>query len=153
LRLAEEALNENSEYEIKLVAPKAEIHSFKYEHEKACADVFVTLALTEKLCGWELHKRIGKNIIPDRIADYNGTVYIEVEMGSQDKIFQKANAYRQYFREAGEPFQVWFLVKQPRLYESGLEDLRDFPANYSIELLENFNNQSSSDTSSDTQSD
>jgi hypothetical protein len=150
LRLAEEVLNEDSEFEIKLIAPKAEIHSFKYEHEKACADVFVTLALTEKLCGWELHKKICKNIIPDRTADYNGTVYIEVEMGSQNKIFQKADAYRQYFRETKQTFQVWFLVKDQWLYESGLEDLRDFPTHYSIELLDNFNNQIRSDTLSDT---
>src|SRR5687767_9099277 len=48
--------------------PKAEIHSFKYEHEKACADVFVTLTLTGKLYDWKAHKKLTKGIIPDRTA-------------------------------------------------------------------------------------
>ncbi len=133
--------------------PKSEIHTFKYEHEKACADVFVTLALSGKLYGWEQHKKIGKNIIPDRTADFNGTVYIEVEMGSQDKIRQKADAYKQYFQDTRKQFNVWFLVKQQWQYDSGLESLRDFPSHYSIELLDVFNKLDSSDTSSDTVSD
>lgn len=139
--------------ELGYLPPKSEIHSFKYEHEKACADVFVTLALSGKLCGWELHKKISKDIIPDRTADYNGTVYIEVEMGSQDKIRQKADSYKRYFQATREPFNVWFLVKEQWQYDSGLEDLRDFPSHYSIELLDEFNKIQSSDTSSDTVSD
>jgi hypothetical protein len=133
--------------------PKSEIHTFKYEHEKACGDVFVTLILTKKLYGWEMHKKIGKDIIPDRTADYDGTVYIEVEMGSQNKIRQKAESYMRYFRETREAFDVWFLVKEQWQYDSGLEDLCDFPAHYSIELLDTFNQQKFSDTSSDTVSD
>ena len=134
-------------------APKSEIHSFKYEHEKACADVFMTLVLTEKLYGWEQHKKLGRNIIPDRTADYNGTVYIEVEMGSQNKIRQKADSYERYFQTTGQEFNVWFLVKEHWQYDSGLEDLREFPSHYSIERLDNFNKKKLSDTSSDTVSD
>lgn len=118
--------------------PKSEIHRFKYEHEKACGDVFVTLALTGKLFGWEAHKKISKEIIPDRMADYGGTVYIEVEMGSQDKIREKAEAYRKYFYETKEQFQVWFLVDSDKLYQSGLEDLRNYPRQYSIQKLDEF---------------
>lgn len=125
--------------------PKAEIHRFKYGHEKACADVFVTLALTQKLYGWEAHKKISKDIIPDRTADYGGTVYIEVEMGSQDKIREKADAYKQYFNQIREPFQVWFLVNTDKLYQSGLEDLRDFPRHYSIQKLSDWHSDMLSD--------
>lgn len=132
--------------------PRAEIHTYKYEHEKACADVFVSLVLSGKLIGWEQHKKIG-GIIPDRTATLDGTVYIEVEMGSQDKIRQKAESYKKYFQETRQQFDVWFLVKDQLTYEKGLEYLRHFPSAYSIELLDVFNSQTSSDTSSDTVSD
>lgn len=149
LRLAEEVLNENSEDEIKLIPPKTEIHTFKYEHEKACGDVFVTLALTGNLYGWEAHRKISKNIIPDRAADYGGTVYIEVEMGSQNKIRQKSENYSQYFSESRKQCLVWFLVDTDKLYQSGLEDLRDFPRHYSIQKLSEFHSDMLSDTLSD----
>ena len=132
--------------------PKSEIHTFKYEHEKACADVFVTLILTGKLIGWEQHKKIG-SIIPDRTAELDGTVYIEVEMGSKSEIRQKAENYKRYYHETRERFSVWFLVKHQWQYDEGLEDLRTFPNNYSIELLDVFNADKNSDTSSDTSSD
>jgi hypothetical protein len=153
LRLAEEVLNDNSEYDIKLTAPKSEIHTFKYEHEKACADVFVTLVLSGKLLNWEQHKKIGKSIIPDRTADTGKMAYIEVEMGSQNKIREKAEAYKQYFHETKQHFNVWFLVKEQRHYEAGLEILRNFPNAYSVELLDVFNSQIFSDMLSDTPSD
>jgi hypothetical protein len=130
--------------------PKSEIHRYKYEHEKACADVFVTLALTSKLDSWEAHTKLGKDIIPDRIAHYGGTVYIEVEMGSQNKIRQKAEAYKQYFLEMKEPFSVWFLVDTDRLYQSGLVDLKDFPQHYSLQKLSEFHDYFRSDTQSDS---
>lgn len=139
--------------ELELEPPKSEIHSFKYEHEKACADVFVTLALTGKLYGWELHKKIAKGIIPDRTALMDTPVYIEVEMGSQDKIRQKADNYKRYFYDTKEPFSVWFLVKTQKQYDNGLEDLRGFSSHYSIELLDVFNKITHSDTLSDTSSD
>ncbi|MEJ7863099.1 MAG: hypothetical protein WKF90_15830 [Pyrinomonadaceae bacterium] len=133
--------------------PRAEIHAFKYEHEKACADIFVTLDLSGKLLGWEQHKKLGTSIIPDRTAILDGTVYIEVEMGSQDKIKQKAESYTRYFQETKKQFSVWFLVKEQRHYDSGLEYLRHFPSAYSIELLDVFNASSVSNPSSDNSSD
>jgi hypothetical protein len=133
--------------------PRAEIHTFKYEHEKACADVFVTLKLSGGLHGWQQHTKIGKSIIPDRTADIGNTVYIEVEMGSQDKIHQKAESYKRYFQEKRQPFSVWFLVKSQLQYDKGLEYLRYFPSHYSIELLDVFNSRIVSDTPSDIVSD
>lgn len=126
--------------------PRSEIHTFKYDHEKACAAVFVELTLTGNLYGWEAHKKISKNIIPDRLAEMDTTVYIEVEMGSQDKIHEKAESYRQYYFDTRKDFQVWFLVKEQWQYDSGLESLRHFSDHYRIELLENFHSDTRSDT-------
>src|SRR5258708_3008651 len=33
--------------------PKGEIHAYKYDHEKDCAEVFVSLALSDSLLEWE----------------------------------------------------------------------------------------------------
>lgn len=129
--------------------PKAEIHSFKYEHEKACADVFVTLALTGKLYGWEAHRKIAKGIIPDRIATFDQIAYIEVEMGSQNKIKEKADNYRRYRISSKEEFLVWFLVKDQRQYESALEGLSDLADHYQVAILDDFHSDMLSDTSSD----
>jgi hypothetical protein len=149
LRMAEEILNEELEDDIKLIAPRAEIHTFKYAHEKACAEVFVDLALTGNLYSWEAHKKIAKGIIPDRIAEMNTLTYIEVEMGSQNKIKQKADSYKRFFYETKEPFHVWFLVKNEKQYSDGLEILRDFTDHYQISTLEKFHADMRSDTSSD----
>ena len=142
--------------EMGLEPPRAEIHAFKYEHEKACADVFVTLYLTGKLCGWEAHKKIVNGIIPDRTAELPRSVYLEIEMGSKRDIKEKAEKYRQFYLskpiETREKFHVWFLVKERRQYDEGLEDLRNFPPAYSIETLDEFHKKFSdmrSDTSSD----
>lgn len=129
--------------------PRAEIHTFKYEHEKACADVFVSLALTGKLLDWQAHKKISKSVIPDRIAHLDTLTYIEVEMGSQDKILQKATAYRKHYFETPEDFQVWFLVKEQKQYDDALYKLEDFTDHYQVELLSNFVSDTSSDTYSD----
>ncbi|MGI8467749.1 MAG: hypothetical protein ACR2N3_04785 [Pyrinomonadaceae bacterium] len=140
--------------------PRAEIHTFKYEHEKTCADVFVTLALSGNLTDWQEHKKINKGIIPDRIADFNGTVYIEVEMGSQNKIKQKADSYKKYFQETRQPFEVWFLLNEMRQLERAQADLATFPSHYKADLLTNFHasfthteENSVSDTLSDSLSD
>jgi hypothetical protein len=130
-------------------APKKEIHTFKYEHEKTCADVFVTLALTGRLYDWQAHRKITKDTIPDRIAQMNRTIYIEVEMGSQDKIRQKADSYRRYFYEKKESFHVWFLVKTEKQYDDALVDLKDFPEHYQVSTLDQFHSDMRSDTFSD----
>jgi hypothetical protein len=137
-------------------SPRAEIHTFKYEHEKACADVFVTLQLTGKLYEWEAHKKISSTIIPDRIAEMPDKIYLEIEMGSKSEIREKAEKYKQYFlsKPLGERenFRVWFLVKEQWQYTKGLEDLRNFPQYYSLEMLDEFHSKFS-DTPSDTVSD
>lgn len=138
--------------ELGYTPPKAEIHTFKYEHEKACADVFVTLYLTGKLYDWEAHKKIAAGIIPDRSAEVPGKIYLEIEMGSKSEIRQKAEKYRQYYFGKREDFKVWFLVKESWQYDQGLEDLRHFSQHYSIELIDEFH-QKFSDTHSDTYSD
>lgn len=79
----------------------------------------------------------------------DGTVYIEVEMGSQDKIRQKAESYKRYFQETKEQFDVWFLVKEERQLEKAQYDLQAFPNAYKVDLLANFCSDTSSDTSSD----
>jgi hypothetical protein len=121
-----------------------------------CADVFVTLQLTSKLHDWKLHEKITPGIIPDRIAGIPRTVFIEIEMGSKSEIKEKAEKYKQFYlnKPAGErqQFDVWFLVKYSWQYDEGLEDLRDFPPQYSIEMIDEFHVKFS-DMSSDTHSD
>lgn len=104
--------------------PSAEVHTFKYEHEKECAEVFVSLALTGRLHGWQAHKRISKGIIPDRIAAFSDRKYfLEIERGTQDKIPSKTENYRRYFRETGEEFNVLFLVKDEKTLEESVKKL------------------------------
>ena len=111
--------------------PRHDVGSLKYEHEKACAEVFVVFALTGTLYGWEQHKRLGKNFIPDRTAEFeDGILYIEVEMGTKDRVTDKLRNYQNYYRETREPFQVLFLVQQMR-------DWKVTP-HYRIELLSDF---------------
>jgi hypothetical protein len=134
------------------IPPKSEIHAFKYEHEKACADVYVTLKLTGKLTGWKQSAKLTAAIIPDRIAETPEPIYLEIEMGSKYEIPQQAQNYRQYHFDTKKHFKVWFLVKEQWQYDQALEDLRDFPPAYSVELLDVFH-QRFSDTHSDTYSD
>lgn len=104
--------------------PRAEVHAFKYEHEKQCAEVFVSLALTEKLYDWQGHKRISKGIIPDRIANLeNRTFYLEIERGTQDKIVQKTENYRRFWRETKSDFYVLYLVKDEKTLEDAVRKL------------------------------
>lgn len=117
--------------------PNAEIHTYKYEHEKACADMFVTLALSEKLQDWQAHKKIGK-VIPDRTALLDRLVYIEVEMGSKDEVGQKAENYRQLYFETRQHFEVWFMVKTQKQLDKAEMDLHGFSSHYRADLLDNF---------------
>lgn len=106
--------------------PRAEVHTFKYEHEKECAEVFVSLALTGKLYGWQVHKRISKGIIPDRIANLKSSIfYFEIERGTQDKIVAKTENYRKYFRETNESFSVVYLVKDEKTLEDSVRKLEE----------------------------
>jgi hypothetical protein len=109
--------------------PRAEVHAFKYEHEKECAEVFVSLALTKNLYGWQSHKRISKSIIPDRIANLKNSIYyFEIERGTQDKIAQKTENYRRFWRETNEEFSVLFLVKDEKTLEDSVRKLEEINA-------------------------
>lgn len=104
--------------------PRAEVHTFKYEHEKQCAESFVALALTKKLYDWQAHKRISKGIIPDRIAYLeNRAFYLEIERGTQDKIIQKTENYRSFWRETKSDFHVLYLVKDEKTLEDSVRKL------------------------------
>jgi len=99
--------------------PTSEIHTFKYEHEKECADVFVSMVLAELVSDWHQHRKLSTGIIPDRTAEIDDfTLHIENERGTQGtaKVIKKLEKYKQYWRETGEQFQVLFLVKDPESF-------------------------------------
>jgi hypothetical protein len=139
------------EFDSPLVAPRAEIHSFKYEHEKACADVFVALALSGKLYSWKAHTRISK-VIPDRTAELDYILHIEVEMGSQDKIQSKADQYVDLYRQTREPFHVLFLVQTDKQLASAQQILAGFSRHYRTEKLSDFCSDTSSELEDQTTS-
>lgn len=100
------------DYEVK--PPASEIHTFKYEHEKECAEVFVSMILAGCVSEWHQHKRLGTGIIPDRTVEVDGMVlHIENERGTQGaaKVMRKLERYRNHWRETQDEFQVLFLVK------------------------------------------
>ena len=108
--------------ELGYTPPKGEIHAYKYDHEKDCADVFVSLALSDSLLEWESEgdQKIGlrydrKFRVDDR------QFYLEVERGTQgpEKLRAKLERYIKHYRQAGEPFNVLFTVVD----ESALERL------------------------------
>lgn len=110
--------------ELGLEPPRAEVHAFKYEHERICAEVFVSLALTGKLYDWQSHKKISKGIIPDRTACFENKIfYLEIERGTQDKIIQKTENYRRYWRETNGKFSVIYLVKDEKTLEDSVHKL------------------------------
>lgn len=108
-----------------------------------CAEVFVALALTGKLYGWQSHKRISKGIIPDRIANIeNHLFYLEIERGTQDKIAQKTENYRRYWRETNEEFSVLYLVKDEKTLEDSVRKLEAINASdhYLVGVFSEFTN-------------
>jgi hypothetical protein len=111
--------------------------------------VFVSLALTGRLYSWQAHKRIGK-VIPDRIAEMEDVIYIEVEMGSQNKIKSKAELYKQLYRETREPFQVLFLVQTDKQLQSARKELADFTSHYRVEMLSDMTGNVSEQTKTES---
>lgn len=113
------------------IPPKRWVHEYKFNHERACGDVFVKFCDVE-IFGWEQHKKISPQITPDRTVYLTEDVptYIEVEMGDRDRVTEKLSAYQQYFRETRANFHVLFLVQQ----------LRDWPQSphYTFRLLNDF---------------
>jgi hypothetical protein len=100
--------------ELGYTAPKSEIHAYKYDHEKDCADVFVSLALSDSLLEWEGEgdQKIGlrydrKFRVDDR------QFYLEVERGTQgpEKLRAKLERYIKHYRKNGEAFNVLFTLQ------------------------------------------
>lgn len=93
--------------------PQAEIHRFKYEHEKGCGDIFVSFILTEQVVLWEGEGRAIRGFRHDRKFAFSETWYLENERGTQaPKILRgKLENYLHHYRETGDVFHVLFVVK------------------------------------------
>jgi hypothetical protein len=142
LQLANDELSE--EEEIQLIPPRTEIHSSKYKHERDCGWVFVALVLTGRLHGWTLHKKISKDIIPDRHAWItNLSQYIERERGTQRKIEQKTINYLNYFRETKAPFDVLYLVNSENEVEEAVKIFHRLrcPDNYQAAVFDEYSEE------------
>lgn len=132
--------------DLDLEPPKAEIHTHKFEHEKLCADVFVALYLTGSLHGWG-QQRISRELIPDRIFYLGDDLYyLEAEKGNQKDaiIKKKVDAYKKYWRETNEKFQVRFVTDDRKAFEMLSRVLEDEPYHYQPYLLENLQKASQS---------
>lgn len=104
----------------------------------------MSLALTEKLYDWQAHKRISKGIIPDRIANIENKIfYLEIERGTQDKVAQKTENYRRFWRETKEDFRVLFLVKDEKALEDSVRKLEaiNVPDYYLVGVFSEFTNE------------
>lgn len=101
----------------------------------------MSLALSEKLYDWQSHKRIFKSIIPDRIATLQSQIfYLEIERGTQDKIAQKTESYRQFWRETNEDFRVLYLVKNEKTLADAVGKLEaaGAPNHYLVGVIAEF---------------
>jgi hypothetical protein len=100
--------------------PKAEIHRFKYEHEKGCGDIFVSLALTDQLLNWEGEGRALKGFRHDRkFAIGDDDWYLENERGNQSPqvLRAKLENYLKHYRDAKESFFVLFALGSDQAVE------------------------------------
>jgi len=121
-----------------LEPPRSEIHTFKYEHEKLCSDVFVALYQTGGLYGWG-QQRISKEVIPDRIFWlHDDLYYLEVEMGNHKEaiIKSKVEAYKRYWRESNEKFEVRFVTADAKAFAMLSKILEDEPYHYQAYTLD-----------------
>jgi hypothetical protein len=78
-----------------------------------CAEVFVSLALTDRLLNWEGEGTQKKGFRHDRKFELGDTWYLEVEKGNQaiQKLRVKLSQYVSHYRETKEPFHVLFTVQ------------------------------------------
>lgn len=93
--------------------PKSEVHALRREHEVALADLFVSFILADIVVAWTMHKRLGKDFIPDRTLETeSGIIYFEHETGSQNVAVwrEKILNYLKYFRTTKEKFQLVFTL-------------------------------------------
>lgn len=108
--LAKHPLNEEQGF----APPKAEVHRYKYEHEKDCGDIFVSLALTGNLLLWEGEGRAIKGFRHDRKFSLDKLDwYLENERGTQAPtvLRGKLDQYIKHYRETKEMFHVLFVVQ------------------------------------------
>lgn len=98
------------------------IHSSLYEHEKACGDVFVSLALTDRLLEWQGEGDQKSGLRHDRLFRIGGPVnYLEMEMGNhaRDTLRNKVKQYLDLYRKTGGTFNVIFSFQT----EDEIEDM------------------------------
>jgi hypothetical protein len=90
------------------------VHSSLYEHEKACGELFVSLAVTNQLWLWEGEGDQKQGFRHDRVfqlfSSDDPVWYLEEETGSQSegKWRGKVENYLRLFRETRQPFNVLF---------------------------------------------
>lgn len=87
------------------------IHSALYEHEKACADIFVSLALTDTLLEWQGEGDQKAGFRHDRLFRLGDPIiYLEMEMGNHgpEKLRGKVARYVELERRMRKSFNVVF---------------------------------------------
>jgi Replication-relaxation len=129
--------------ELGLDYPRFEVHRFKYEHEKACGDVFVSLALSNQLYEWEGEGDQKSGFRHDRKFSMLGaTWYLEHEEGNhvQKILREKLMRYMELWRQTRQPFGVLFTVKEANTYELLLSLFNELqiPAAYCVTLHSSF---------------
>jgi hypothetical protein len=92
--------------------PTQPIHPLYFDHEKAIGDIFVTLAVSGHLTGWDRSDRKLKDDAQFNIDE--DLYYLEMEMGNhgQAGLTEKVVRYKTHFRETGEQFQVLFVMNE-----------------------------------------
>jgi hypothetical protein len=93
---------------------KPDVHAFKYDHEKDCADIFVSLALTGTLLEWQGEGDQKTGFRHDRMFSVDDRIfYLEVERGTQGdgKLRAKLERYIKHYHATHKPFNVLFTVQ------------------------------------------
>jgi hypothetical protein len=82
-----------------------------YEHEKVSAEIFVSLALSDKLIEWQGEGDQKLGFRHDRMFRIDPRkIYLEVEMGNHEPpaLIRKIQAYQKLYRDKKERFCVLF---------------------------------------------
>jgi hypothetical protein len=95
--------------ELRLTAPPADIHRFKYDHQLLIGDCFTLLH--EEAEDWG-QKKLTRGLIPDRQFEMGKRYYLEAEMGNHktDELISKIDRYKKYRDRTKEDFTVLFLM-------------------------------------------
>jgi disulfide oxidoreductase YuzD len=106
--------------ELGYAPPKGEVHIFKYDHEKACADCFVSLALTGRLLEWLGEGSQESEFINDRkfrVDEWPFYLEVEISEKGREVMLQKLDRYINHFRKTGEQFKVLISVPTEKRLE------------------------------------